>query len=65
MNLNREAIRVKEICETKEGNERITELCKVIKEIYSRGQHVGYEKAIKEVNLRVQNALDMKEEYIS
>lgn len=65
MNLQLEANKIKNICETKQGNERIIELCKIIKEIHTKGKHVGYEKAIKEVDIRVQNALDMKDEYIS
>jgi hypothetical protein len=40
-------------------------LCKIIKDIHTKGKQVGYETAIKEVDLRVQNALDMKDEYIS
>lgn len=64
MNLQFEANKIKNICETKDGNERILELCKVIKDIHTKGQHLGYDKAIKEVDLRVQNALEMKDEYI-
>ncbi len=64
MNLNFEANKIRTICETTTGNERIIELCKVIHDIHLKGQNVGYEKAIKEVELRVQNALDMKDEYI-
>jgi len=65
MNLNFEANKIKDICETKQGNERIIELCKIIKEIHTKGKHVGYETAVKEIDLRVKNALDMKDEYIS
>lgn len=64
MNLQFEANKIKEICEAKQGNERIIELRKIIKDIHTKGRHVGYEMAIKEVSLRVQNALDMKDEYI-
>ena len=65
MNLEYLANKIKDICKTKQGNERIIDLCKIIKDIHQKGKNIGYDTAIREINLRVQNALDMKDEYIN
>ena len=44
-----EANKIKDICETKQGNERIIELCKIIKDIHTKGKHVGYEAIMKKI----------------
>jgi len=65
MNLQFEANKIKDICETKQGNERIIELCKIIKEIHTKGKHVGYETAIKEIEYEARLEVDTVDEYIS
>lgn len=64
MVLHFEANKIKEICETKQGNERILELCKIVKDIHTKGKHVGYEIAIKEIRTKVDDVLYMKDEHI-
>ena len=48
MIVRHEAVKIKELCESKEGNELIIELCKIVEDLHSKGKSVGRESAIKE-----------------
>jgi hypothetical protein len=60
MNLEFEANRIKDICETKQGNKRIVELCKIILDIHQKGKQFGYQIAVKKVYKELEKIKTLK-----
>jgi hypothetical protein len=46
MIVRHQAIKIKELCESKKGNELIIELCKIVHDLHSKGKAVGFEDGI-------------------